>query len=344
MSNQNVINANAMNISDIQQQLFQFIKTRLPAEASVADEVAKLLNISSDSAYRRMRGEKQITFEELYLLCTNYRISLDQLMNIQTGGFAFQGSIVNTSTFGFDQYLTGMMHTMAYFNSFKSKELYHSCKDMPIFHHFHLREVAAFKWFFWHKTYLQSAGFAKKKFKFSEYPDEVFNLAQQVLGLFNQLSTREIWNIESMSIFLRQIEFYRDSQLFESDEDALKLYEALEKTWDHLERQAALGYKFRYDDPERKPLGEYKMYFNEVLLGDNSFLAVTDGVKMAVLTHTTFNYIMTRDVTFTENMYTHMLNQMKRSTLISEVSEKERSRFFRIIRDRIHKRKEALSV
>ncbi|HJS56092.1 MAG TPA: hypothetical protein VJ765_16185 [Chitinophagaceae bacterium] len=331
-----------MDVNQIQQQLFQFIKTKLPADASVADEVAKLLNISSDSAYRRMRGEKQITFEELYLLCTNYRISLDQLMNIQTGGIMFQGNIVNPNTFGFDQYLTGMMHTLGYFNSFKNKELYYSCKDLPIFHHFHLREIAAFKWFFWHKTYLQFPGFAKKKFNFSDYPDELFVLDQQVLGLHNQLSTREIWNIESMSIFLRQIEFYRDSQVFESDQDALKLYEALEKTWDHLEKQAALGYKFKYGDPERKPLGEFKMYFNEVLLGDNSILIVTDGVKLAILTHTTFNYVMTRDVTFTENMYNHMLNQIKRSTLISEVSEKERSRFFRIIRDRIARRKETV--
>jgi len=162
--------------------------------------------------------------------------------------------------------------------------------------------------------------------------------------MYNQLDSREIWNIESMSIFFRQVEFYREADTFESDEDILRVYEALEKVWDHLERQAALGYKFKMDDPERKRLGEYKMYFNEVLLGDNSILAVTDNTKMAFMTHTTFNFMMTRDVAFTENMYNHMQTQMKRSTLISEVSEKERSRFFRIIRERIQKRKEALEV
>ena len=333
-----------MDVNQIQQQLFQAIKTKLPAESSVADEVGKLLGISSDSAYRRMRGEKTITIDELYILATHYKISVDQLMNIQAAGFLFQGPIVNTSTYGFDQYLTSVLHTLANFTSFKSNEIYYSCKDMPIFHHFHFREIAAFKWFFWHKTYLQHPSFARKKFKFPDYPDELFNLDQKVLNVYNQLSSREIWNIESMSIFFRQIEFYRDSQVFESDSDVFKLYEALEKTWDHLERQAALGYKFRYDDPEQKPLGEFKMYFNEVLLGDNSLLVVTDGVKMGFLVHTTFNYLMTRDVTFTENMYNHMQNQMKRSTLISEVSEKERSRFFRIIRERIQKRKETLEV
>ena len=337
-------NAAATDINQIQQQLFQLIKNKMPPETSIADEIGKLLNISSDSAYRRMRGEKQITFEEVYTLANNYKISLDQLMNINTGGILFQGNFVNEKTYGFDQYLTGMLHTMAYFNSFNNKELYYSCKDMPIFHHFLIKEVAAFKWFFWLKTYLQFPSFSKRKFKFSDYPEDLFKLDQQVLGMYNQLSSREIWNIESMSIFFRQIEFYREGDVFESDEDALKIYEALEKIWDHLEKQAALGYKFRIDDPEQKPLGEYKMYFNEVLLGDNSILAVTDNLKMAFMTHTTFNFMMTRDVGFTENMYNHMQTQMKRSTLISEVSEKERSRFFRIIRERIQKRKEALKV
>ncbi|MBF8302372.1 MAG: hypothetical protein HW396_653 [Candidatus Dadabacteria bacterium] len=109
-----------MNVNEIQQQLFQFIKTKLPAEASIADEVAKLLEISSDSAYRRMRGEKAITFDELHTIATHYKISLDQLMNIETGGFLFQGNLLNSKTFRYDAYLTGMMHTMAYFNSFKT--------------------------------------------------------------------------------------------------------------------------------------------------------------------------------------------------------------------------------
>lgn len=333
-----------MNIAEIQQQLFQFIKTKLPLETSVADEVAKLLEISSDSAYRRMRGEKLITFEELYTIATHYKLSLDQLMKIETGSFLFQGRLVNSKTFTFDEYLIGMLHIMTYFNSFKKNELYYSCKDMPIFHHFHLRKIAAFKRFFWLKTYIQAPGFAQKKFSFSDYPEAVFEMEQKVLNLYNQMPSIEFWNIESMSIIFRQIEFYRDGNIFESDKDTMRLYEAIETLWDHLEQQAAMGFKFKYDDPDRTPMGKFQMYFNEVMLGDNSQLIILDGLKMSSLTHSNFNYMMTSDVAFTENMYQHFQNQMKRSTLISEVSEKERSRFFRIIRERIEKRKETLKV
>ena len=333
-----------MNVIEIQQQLFQFIKSKLPGDASVAEEMAKQLSISTDSAYRRMRGEKQVTLEELHTLCTAYRVSLDQLMGIQTGSFMFQGNLIDPKSFRFDAYLTSILNNVAYFNSFKRKEVYYMCKDMLIFYHFHFRELAAFKWFFWLKTYFQFPELAKAKFRFEDYPDDLFALDQKILTLYNQVPSVEVWNIESMSILFRQIDFYQDGHVFESDKDILKLYEAVEKLWDHLETQASMGHKFDHHDPERKPLAKYDMYFNEVLLGDNSILAELDDSKISFIAHSTINYIMTRDLAFNENLYNHIQNQMKRSTLISAVSEKERSKFFRIIRDRIAKRKDALHV
>jgi hypothetical protein len=132
--------------------------------------------------------------------------------------------------------------------------------------------------------------------------------------------------------------------MFESDGDILRLYEAWEKVIDHVEKQAERGYKFKYGDPEMKPIGNYRVYFNEVILGDNSLIVLLEGTKMALVSHTVINYMSTRNVDFCENMYDYVQSLMKRSTLISKVSEKERSKFFRILRDRISRRKEALKL
>ncbi|WP_276504816.1 helix-turn-helix domain-containing protein [Terrimonas pollutisoli] len=333
-----------MNVQELQQLIFQAIKRKLPADASIADEVAGLLEISTDSAYRRMRGEKLITFEELYKIAIHYRISLDQLMSINNGTIQFQGQYLDKKTFRFEEYMTSLLQNVAYINSFKEKEFYYSCKDMPIFHHFVLREIAAFKWFFWLKTYFQFPEFERKKFSVTDYPDELFAIDQKVLTLYKQIPSVEIWNIESMSIIFRQIDFYLDGHVFQSDRDAYALYEAVEKLWNHLEEQAALGYKFYYNDPEKKPMARFRMYFNEVLLGDNTMLITADGLKFSYITHSTINFMLSRDIAFNENLYNHLQNQMKRSTLISAVSEKERSKFFRIIRERISRRKEALNI
>jgi hypothetical protein len=132
--------------------------------------------------------------------------------------------------------------------------------------------------------------------------------------------------------------------MFESDHDVLRLYDAWEKVIDHVEKQAERGYKFDLNDPEMKPIAPYRVYFNEVILGDNSFIVQLEGTKLALMAHTVINYMQTRDVNFCQNMYDYVQNLMKRSTLISKVSEKERSRFFRILRERIARRKETLKV
>ncbi|HEX7905310.1 MAG TPA: helix-turn-helix domain-containing protein [Chitinophagaceae bacterium] len=333
-----------MGIIEIQQQIFSAIKNRLSPEASVAEETARILDISTDSAYRRMRGEKQISLEELYKLCTHYNISLDQLMEIQTGAFMFQGNILDNKTFQFDKYLTGIMNSLAYMNSFKEKEFFNLCKDSPIFHHFYFREFAAFKYFAWMGTLMHLPEFKNKKVNFEEYPDSFFEIGQKALALYDKLDSVEIWNIESLNTTLRQIDFFRDGNRFRSDQDILKVYEAIEKMMDHLEKQAELGYKFNYGDPEKKPLGRYRMYFNEVVLGDNSSMAVIDNSKIAFLPHTAMNYLMTRDMKYCDNYHSYIQNLMKSSTLISEVSEKERSKFFRIHRDRIASRKASLKI
>lgn len=330
-----------MTTGELQQQFFNAVKGKIDKNLTPADEIATLLNISADSAYRRMRGEITVPLDELYMLCKHYQVSIDRLMNVQAGGILFQGQYIDKN-FKFKEYLTSVMNDLAYMNSFKEKEFFYMCKDLPIFHHYHIREIAAFKWFFWMKTYFEFPEFENKQFSFDLHTDDYFAIEQKIIELYNLIPSVEMWNLETMNIFFRQIEFYRDGEVFSSDKDVLRLYEAIEKVWDHLEEQAALGYKFAYGDTEKKPMGSFRMYFNEVLMGDNNMIVVLDGNTMSYVSHTTINFMRTMDKNFNQNMYNHVQNQMRRSTLISDVSEKERSRFFRIIREKIERRKATL--
>jgi hypothetical protein len=334
-----------MNTSELQQELFQVIKKNIPDHVSATEEIATVLDVSVDSVYRRMRGEKTISLDELHTLCAHYKISLDRLMNLQSNGFVFEGKIIDSSSFRFEKYLTDMIQTTGYFISFKEKEFFLLCKDIPIFYLFgYFRDLAAFKHYFWMKTIFQYPEFQNKKFSFEQFPDELFTLGQKVISLYNQLPCSEFWNIENINSTIRQIDYYREGQIFQSDKDVLRIYEALENLVGHVETQAALGYKFTYGDADKKPISNYQMYYNEVILGDNHMMVILDGVKVALIAHTTINYMMTRNMAFTENLYNHIQNLIKKSTQISSVSEKERSRFFRFLRERIQRRKDTLRV
>ncbi len=57
----------------IQIQFLDRVNDLVPRDTSLVQELADLLNISTDSAYRRMRGETQLSFDETILLCDHYK-------------------------------------------------------------------------------------------------------------------------------------------------------------------------------------------------------------------------------------------------------------------------------
>jgi hypothetical protein len=331
-----------MNTADLQIQIFQYIRSKAPA-GSIVEEVAAALEISTDSAYRRIRGEKTLSLEEVYRLCIRYQLSLDNLLNLQSDAFLFTGSFVD-QTFRFEEWLSNIVQQVKYMTGFKERTMLYLAKDIPIFHHFHFREVAAFKWYFWMKNILQLPEFANKKFKVEDYPDAFFELGTKALHHYNQIDSIELWNIESINSTIRQVEYYHESNIFTSDEDIYVIYEALEKLVSHLELQATEGFKFKAGEITRTPLASYQMYFNEILILENSILAMLDGSKTAFLIHNVLNIMMTRDTRFCDNMYANIQKLMRKSTLISTVSERERSRFFKYLRQRIESRKQNLRI
>src|SRR5664279_1657436 len=105
-----------MDQPGVQQIFFQHVKSNLAAHLSLVDEVAELLNISNDSAYRRIRGEKPLSFEELKILCAHYKISLDQLFHLNNNSFLFSGPLISKDNFGIEMYLENQMKKLKYYN------------------------------------------------------------------------------------------------------------------------------------------------------------------------------------------------------------------------------------
>ena len=122
----------------------------------------------TDSAYRRIRGEKHISLEEIQKLCTHYNTSLDQLLNINSNSIVFSGNVVEQEKFNFADYLNGILQNIKRMNAASKKILYYEAKDLPIFYYFQFTELAAFKYFFWMKTILAYKEFSKMQFEDNE--------------------------------------------------------------------------------------------------------------------------------------------------------------------------------
>jgi ribosome-associated translation inhibitor RaiA len=163
----------------------------------------------------------------------------------------------------------------------------------------------------------------------------VFKLTAKISEAYNKLSSLEIWNDDSINATIRQIDYYRQSKIFPSDQYALNVYQSLHEMIDHIEKQAEAGCKFAANSKPTAASTPYKFYVNEFMLGDNCSLAILNNTKVVYINHSFLNVIMTKDPVFTEYTYQHAQNIIRRSTLMSYVGEKERRRFFNRMHEKI---------
>jgi predicted transcriptional regulator len=120
-----------METHEIQQLFFNYIKSKIAPHLSFVDEIAALLKISHDSAYRRIRGEKEIGLADVKALCNQYKISLDQLLQIQSGTFIFSGDFIDSTSFGLNTYLQQINKNLQFLTSLQNPHLYYFNKDIP---------------------------------------------------------------------------------------------------------------------------------------------------------------------------------------------------------------------
>ena len=322
--------------------LFERIRELLPAHASLVDNVASILHVSNDSAYRRIRGDTPLVLDEARELCNHYQISLDQVLNVQSGAVLFKNIRIDTSNYSYESYLQDLARQLQYVGSFAHKEIIYRSKDMPLFHNFYYEPLIAFRYFFWMKSTIRHPDFDEKDFDLNCVSPEIIKLSRDLTCEYNKLPSIEIWNTESVNAAISQVEFYKDSGYFSRSEDIRLVYQALEETINHLKNEVEYGCKFMPDENHESRKNNFKFFYNRVILADTTIFAVTNLVKTVFLNYDGLNYVMTSDKDFCDSYYADIQSQMRRSTLISQTSEKQRNIFFNIILNKIKDRSKQL--
>lgn len=334
-----------METSQLQQYFFQHLKSLLPSHLSLVDEVATLLNISIDSAYRRIRNEKSLSFEEIQILAAHFKISLDQVLHLKSDAFIFTGRITNNTDFTFENWLQSVIQNLQAILSYKPNHLFYLAKELPFFYYFLNPEVAAFKSFFFMKSILYYEDWKHAKFSVQdELYKKYFDTYKKISDLFATIPSTEIWSIENITSTLHQIEFYRVTGSLKSDEEALILFDKIEDIVNHLERQAEQGVKLHAGQATNSSGPAYKMFVNELIMGDNMQLVTLGSAQVTYINHSVINFILTRDEAFNTYMKKTLENIAQKSTPVSEVNEKERLLFFNRLRTKIYHAKKQVTA
>lgn len=307
----------------VQSSFLNQMRSRLPESISFADELAEVLSISRDSAYRRIRGETLLSLDEVKKLCDHFRISLDHALSPSSEMVTFQVRSLNSENFSFEKWLQSIYENLHMVSQFSEKELIYHAKDLPIFHFFQYPLLSAFKMYFWLKTFAKDPRSANEKFHAAVIPQELLTLGQRIWDKYATIPSTEILSQEAFTATLRNIEFSHDCGFFKNREDAVRLCDDCQLLLTNLSNQAENGRK------GADPLGaKYDIYHNEILIGDNSILFKMGEKRVTFIVANNFDILATSQEFFCRQTEQHINNVISRSTLLSLNAQKERTKFF----------------
>lgn len=315
---------------DVQQSILETIKEQLNPAISLVDELADCLDISKDSAYRRIRGEKMFDIEEIKLITLKYDLSLDRIFNHEKSTVTFNSQAINLTDFTFEKYLESVLNNLSLIVGLDNKELLYSARDIPIFHYFQFRELAAFKVYFWLKSYLNDPSLSEERFLLEQLPSQLhrlIGLGEKIWKAYRLLPSTEIWSHETANISLRQIQYYHENGML-SNEDAQVLCTQFGQMLDHIKLQAEYSSKLNLGQDVESSVVDYKIYLSEVAIGDNAILFKMGSKKISFLSFNSLSYLSTSDENFCNLIDDNFQNLTRKSVLISATSEKSRNRFF----------------
>lgn len=321
--------------------LMQRIKAALPANISFVDELADLLEVSNDSAYRRIRGETALSIEEIALICKHFKISFDAFIGNTSGSntvsFAYQQLSGHVNTFR--DYLENMRKDVGNVLKFpeNDRQVIYAAEDIPVFQHFAHPFLTAFKIFYWNKSILNSPGFEDKKFDTLHVDDELLKIAQDIYDAYSKINSIEIWSDDTVNSTLKQVEFYWDAGAFKSKDDALKVCEELNLLFARINKQAEMNVKFDSNNKPTASENNYALYHSDVMIGNNCVMSQMGPMKAAYISYHTFNVMPTTNPGFCNETDLWLKNLIRKSNLISGVAEKQRYRFFKRMDEQLKK-------
>lgn len=318
----------AKNANLFQSKWNEILTIHTPSNISLAREISELLDISLDSAYRRLRNETEYTLNEAALIANHFNLPLEALNNERHSIVSFRTNRLNNEIESYKDYLENMLANVKRLASFEAPELFFGAEDIPVFYHYSNETLMKFKIIYWLKSLLLLPEYQNVTYEKIQLPEDIVETAKSIFKHFTKINSTEIWTAETVLSTIKQIRFYWDAGFFERAEEAIDVTNALEDCIRNIQKQAETGFMF-YDGTMTSK--KYRLFVSDVMIGTNSILVKADNFMSSYISYSTFNFMSTNNLDFNMQNEFWMNNLISRSTLVSSVSEKQRNQFFKSI-------------
>lgn len=318
----------------LQLEFFEKLKRQAAPNISLVNEVADVLELSTDGAYRRIRGESSLSMDEYIVLSNHFNIAQHAATTEKKGVAQISYSPLATHE-SLETYLASVYSDLTAITANENHGLIFTAEHIPIFHYFRFPHLRDFKLFYWSKSVLNAPTLKNKKFDPALIPANAIDLSEKIFDIYTRVNSTEIWTEDTITGMLRQLEFFWETGNFETAAQAMAVCRDLEQMLKMIEQYAETG---RKNNPfhAAPASSRFNLYYSEVMIGNDCIKVHSGDMERVYLIYNTFNAIITSDKDFCAEIDLWINNLVKKSISLSGMGEKQRRLFFDRMYARIH--------
>ncbi len=329
--------------NDLAAYILDALAQKLPDLKDRQATLARLLGLSPNAVYKKLRGFSALSVGEVALIARHFGISIDAFV-LHTHGFvpAAYPPLLGRSV--------GPRHFMeslrAYVNMARqapNARLWYATSEIPVFHYFYFRELTAFKLFMWQKVSWQSTpGYVPVNLSALVSDDYIDDLRREIAEGYNHIYSTEFWPRHLLENTLQQLEHMKAISPVEDR----KLLEPIAGQLRSLVRhQSAMATTGRKHLPGAADQGNapFELYYNEIAHTGNTFLLESDAGFQVFTTFDNPNHLVIQNEDFCRRTHQWFGQLARLGNPVSHGSEKNRGAFFQFLEDHLDGRQTGLS-
>ncbi len=215
----------------MQSDFLDIIRKQSTSSMSFIDEIAMVLDISYDAAYRRINNKTNLTFEEGIILAKHYNVSLNKIYEVgNTNTFLTEISQNPNNEKDLELWFKQALNNASPLAKLKNAEIIFSGKDISFFRSLKDSYLTRYKMYVWLKDL--NVEMAKSKISFDDWmktlPDSLIQSAIDLGNIYKNINITELWNEYTINGSLQQVLYYFEAGLVSKD-IALKICDDIHK-------------------------------------------------------------------------------------------------------------------
>lgn len=306
-----------------QASLFQELTSAI-GQPETVQFLIKVAGISQSMAYRTIKGERKMTFDEGNLFI-DYLKERNLLKNTPDKDWKYSMAL-NTENESAVQFISHLNNKADILNH-KSTHLKFTSFEIPIFYYMQSPELLAFKLYFWSRTVWNS---------FYEVPDifvpefylseDVINTIQSIYNKYCSVESTEYLNTSMINNTIRQLNYARDIGWFKSIKKHTEIVAMVVNLIDSMRKISASGLKTSpYDSYCSNKITIKK---NEVYYTNNIYLIDNSSMKVVFSVLDNPNYLVTTNPAMINRLEQWFADMDTHSSAITEGATRDQKIFF----------------